>query len=92
MNNSSITLGIIGGSGLYAMEQMEVIETRVIETPFGAPSDELICGRINGTLCAFLPRHGPSDRSRAKPTGCVGLVCHASLTTMLAVGNCWKTV
>ena len=52
------TLGIIGGSGLY---QMDGIENRVevrLETPYGPPSDAIVCGTINGTRCAFIPRHG----------------------------------
>ncbi len=36
---SDIRIGVIGGSGLYQMEGMEVLEERTIETPFGEPSD-----------------------------------------------------
>jgi 5'-methylthioadenosine phosphorylase len=56
MNNSVI--GVIGGSGLYAMEGFEKNEERVLETPFGAPSDALIGGVIAGRQVWFLPRHG----------------------------------
>ncbi|MBU0545853.1 MTAP family purine nucleoside phosphorylase [Patescibacteria group bacterium] len=51
-------LGIIGGSGLYKMEGMEVLEEKAIHTPFGWPSDYLILGRIDGEEVWFLPRHG----------------------------------
>jgi 5'-methylthioadenosine phosphorylase len=51
-------IGIIGGSGLYKMEALKDIEERQIETPFGAPSDALILGTLNGTRVAFLARHG----------------------------------
>lgn len=51
-------IGIIGGSGLYSMEGFTQTEERVIETPFGAPSDALIGGEIEGKQVWFLPRHG----------------------------------
>lgn len=51
-------IGIIGGSGLYAMEGFTQTEERVIETPFGSPSDALIGGEIDGKQVWFLPRHG----------------------------------
>ena len=56
--SSDATLGIIGGSGLYKMDGIEDRIERTIETPYGAPSDTIICGTINGTQCAFIPRHG----------------------------------
>ena len=51
-------LGVIGGSGLYSMKELRVIEKVAVETPFGAPSDEVVIGELNGTRLAFLPRHG----------------------------------
>ena len=55
-------IGVIGGSGLYSMpgftEQREV----VVETPFGAPSDKLVCGTLHGVKMVFLPRHGVGHR------------------------------
>lgn len=51
-------IGIIGGSGLYAMEALKDIEEVQVETPFGAPSDALIVGSLDGTRVAFLARHG----------------------------------
>lgn len=51
-------IGIIGGSGLYSMDGFTQTEERVIETPFGAPSDALIGGEIAGRQVWFLPRHG----------------------------------
>lgn len=52
------TIGIIGGSGLYAMQGFEQSDERVIVTPFGKPSDALIGGEISGRQVWFLPRHG----------------------------------
>lgn len=55
-------LGIIGGSGLYQMEGVRVTGERVVETPFGKPSDAIMIGQINGFDVAFLPRHGKGHR------------------------------
>jgi len=51
-------LGVLGGSGLYAMEGLETLEERSIETPYGSPSDSLRIGRIGGLEVVFLARHG----------------------------------
>ena len=51
-------IGIIGGSGLYKMEALQDVEELRVDTPFGAPSDALIVGTLEGTRVAFLARHG----------------------------------
>src|SRR5277367_1294026 len=51
-------IGIIGGSGLYDIEGLEDKTWRQVETPWGTPSDALLFGRLDGTSCVFLPRHG----------------------------------
>ena len=51
-------IGIIGGSGLYDIDGLEEKEWRTVETPWGAPSDDLLFGRLHGLRCVFLPRHG----------------------------------
>jgi len=51
-------IGIIGGSGLYALEGLEDIRPVPVESPFGAPSDVILRGRLGNTELAFLPRHG----------------------------------
>jgi 5'-methylthioadenosine phosphorylase len=56
------TIGIIGGSGLYQMEGLQVIEERPIQTPFGDPSDAYVIGEIDGVRVAFLSRHGRGHR------------------------------
>ncbi|MEM7793503.1 MAG: S-methyl-5'-thioadenosine phosphorylase [Cyanobacteria bacterium P01_C01_bin.118] len=55
-------IGIIGGSGLYQMDALTDVEEVTIETPFGQPSDALICGKLDGTPVAFLARHGRGHR------------------------------
>ena len=51
-------LGVIGGSGLYQMNGLEIIEKVTVNTPFGSPSDSIIIGKLAGVKLAFLPRHG----------------------------------
>lgn len=57
-------LAIIGGSGLYDVESLENVEERWVATPYGAPSDAVIRGRMKGTdtTVLFLPRHGRGHR------------------------------
>ncbi len=56
------SIGMIGGSGLYAMEGLEIHQQRRVETPFGEPSDAYMLGEIDGTGVAFLARHGRGHR------------------------------
>jgi 5'-methylthioadenosine phosphorylase len=51
-------IGIIGGSGLYNIEGLTNTRWQKIESPWGAPSDELLIGEFEGTKVVFLPRHG----------------------------------
>jgi len=55
-------IGVIGGSGLYEMPGIQNIERVRMNTPFGEPSDELVCGDLNGMRLAFVPRHGRGHR------------------------------
>ena len=59
---SEWTIGIIGGSGLYALDALEDAQWIAVSTPWGAPSDELLIGRIEGVKFVFLPRHGRGHR------------------------------
>ncbi|MCP4180235.1 MAG: S-methyl-5'-thioadenosine phosphorylase [bacterium] len=51
-------LGIIGGSGLYNIESIKIVDKIAVETPFGNPSGDYIVGKIDDTDIIFLPRHG----------------------------------
>ena len=55
-------IGIIGGTGLYGMEGLEDVRDIELDTPYGAPSSPIRCGRIEGRTVAFLARHGPGHR------------------------------
>src|SRR5258707_6812242 len=55
-------VGVIGGSGLYQMSEIERVREVEIKTPFGKPSDRLIRGRLGNVELIFLPRHGKGHR------------------------------
>ena len=55
-------LAIIGGTGLYQMPGMEVLESRPVTTPFGIPSSDIVRGRVSGREILFLTRHGAAHR------------------------------
>jgi 5'-methylthioadenosine phosphorylase len=55
-------VGVIGGSGLYGVKDLQPIEELSLTTPFGDPSDAVLIGRWNGVTVAFLPRHGRGHR------------------------------
>ncbi len=77
-------LGVIGGSGLYAMEGFDWIEERTIETPFGSPSDSLRIGRIGDLEVVFLARHG--RHHSYTPTE---VPYHANLWALRSLGVRW---
>ncbi len=52
-----VNIGIIGGSGLYQMPELQNVREQKVETPFGEPSDAFIIGELEGVTVAFLPRH-----------------------------------
>jgi 5'-methylthioadenosine phosphorylase len=56
------TIGIIGGSGLYAMEGFGDVREVCVDTPFGKPSDSFMVGTLEGRRVAFLPRHARGHR------------------------------
>jgi 5'-methylthioadenosine phosphorylase len=55
-------VGVIGGSGLYALEGLEDVREVRLATPFGEPSDDYVLGRLGGVELVFLPRHGRGHR------------------------------
>ncbi len=59
---TSPLLAIIGGSGLYDLPGLTDTRWETVDTPWGAPSDQIFRGRLNGADLAFLPRHGRGHR------------------------------
>jgi 5'-methylthioadenosine phosphorylase len=95
-------IGIIGGSGLYEIDGIADVAWRRIDTPFGAPSDELCFGRLGDVRVVFLPRHGRGHRippgeinfranidalKRAGVTDLISLSAVGSLKPELAPGS-----
>ncbi len=92
--NGKWTIGIIGGSGLYAIDALQNPEWRTVETPFGAPSDQLLFGSIGAVDLVFLPRHGRGHRispselnARAnidalKRAGCTDIIAISSIGSL----------
>src|SRR5213595_770141 len=62
MNDQVSAIGVIGGSGLYQMEELRDVTEHKIDTPFGSPSDTLVGGKVSGRQVYFLPRHGRGHR------------------------------
>ena len=91
---SGWTIGIIGGSGLYAIDALEGARWEAIASPWGEPSDALLTGSIAGHRFVFLPRHGrghrlsPSDlNNRAnidvlKRAGCTDVVAISAVGSL----------
>jgi 5'-methylthioadenosine phosphorylase len=88
------TIGILGGSGLYEMDGLEDAQWIAVDTPWGAPSDALLAGRLHGVRFVFLPRHGRGHRlppsqvnARAnidalKRAGCTDLVAISAIGSL----------
>ncbi|MDB5720032.1 MAG: S-methyl-5-thioadenosine phosphorylase [Alphaproteobacteria bacterium] len=81
-------IGIIGGSGLYALDALEDKAWIEIDTPWGPPSDALLVGRLHGVKFVFLPRHGRGHR--VPPSGLnfranVDAMKRAGCTDLIAV-------
>jgi 5'-methylthioadenosine phosphorylase len=61
-DTSPPAIGIIGGSGLYDFDGFEGRQELEVITPYGAPSDKIVCGEYAGRRVYFLPRHGKGHR------------------------------
>ena len=62
MNQEIPAIGIIGGSGLYQMDELRDECEHKIDTPFGPPSDVIVGGKLGDRQVYFLPRHGRGHR------------------------------
>jgi 5'-methylthioadenosine phosphorylase len=85
---SEWTIGILGGSGLYGMDSLEEAQWIAVGTPWGAPSDELLVGRLHGVRFVFLPRHGRGHRippSHVNARANVDALKRAGCTDIVAV-------
>ncbi len=86
-------IGVIGGSGVYDIAGLTNTEWRRVESPFGAPSDELLFGELDGQAMVFLPRHGRGHKvppSRLNYRANIDAMKRAGVTeiiSMSAVGS-----
>ena len=62
MKERTPAIGVIGGSGLYQMEEVQDVTEHQVNTPFGSPSETLVSGTLSGRQIYFLPRHGRGHR------------------------------
>jgi 5'-methylthioadenosine phosphorylase len=88
MGQSPWTIGIIGGSGLYALDGLEDAQWIAVNSPFGEPSDALLCGRIGDVRVRFLPRHGRGhviSPSKLNARANIDILKRAGCTDILAV-------
>ncbi|MDF1769196.1 S-methyl-5'-thioadenosine phosphorylase [Maricaulis sp.] len=88
---STWTLGIIGGSGLYALDGLSDVRTETVETPWGTPSAPLTRGRLNGIELVFLPRHGAGHAippSQIPFRANIAALKMAGCTDLLSVSAC----
>jgi len=89
-NMNGWSIGIIGGSGLYDIAGLEDIERRTVDTPWGAPSDEIVTGRLGHIRIAFLPRHGRGHRispSEINARANVDALKRLGVTDVLAISS-----
>jgi 5'-methylthioadenosine phosphorylase len=85
---SDWTIGIIGGSGLYAIDALEDAQWIPIQSPWGQPSDEVLCGTIGHVRVRFLPRHGRGHRiapSTINARANIDALKRAGCTDLLAI-------
>ena len=84
------TLGIIGGSGLYAIDSLVDAEWRSVSSPWGDPSDEILFGRIGAVEVRFLPRHGRGHRippSEVNARANIDALKRSGCTDILAISS-----
>lgn len=84
-------LGIIGGSGLYALDGLEDRAETEMETPWGAPSDVLVSGRLGDVTLVFLPRHGRGHRlspAEVPYRANIAALKMAGVTDILSISAC----
>jgi 5'-methylthioadenosine phosphorylase len=84
-------IGVIGGSGVYDLDGLTGKTWRKISTPFGAPSDELLHGELNGQKMVFLPRHGRGHKRSPTDLNYRANICAlkmAGATEILSLSAC----
>ena len=86
-----MVIGIIGGSGIYEVEGLENQQWVSIDSPFGAPSDSLLIGHLNGIKMVFLPRHGrghTQSPSTINYRANIDILKRAGVTDIVSISAC----
>ena len=86
-----MVIGIIGGSGIYEVEGLENPQWVSIDSPFGAPSDSLLIGHLNGIKMVFLPRHGrghTQSPSTINYRANIDILKRAGVTDIVSISAC----
>ena len=86
-----MVIGIIGGSGIYEVEGLENPQWISIDSPFGAPSDSLLIGHLNGIKMVFLPRHGrghTQSPSTINYRANIDILKRAGVTDIVSISAC----
>ena len=84
-------IGVIGGSGIYEIDGLENTEWRSVESSFGAPSDDLLFGTLDGQHMVFLPRHGRGHKippASVNYRANIDALKRAGVTEILSVSAC----
>jgi 5'-methylthioadenosine phosphorylase len=84
-------IGVIGGSGLYDIAGLTNPTWIAVDTPFGAPSDELLVGHLDGVKVVFLPRHGRGHKYSPSDLNYRANICAlkmAGVTEILSMSAC----
>ena len=84
-------LGVLGGSGVYELEGLRGARWEQIDSPFGAPSDALLRGEIDGLEHVFLPRHGRGHRippSEINYRANIDALKRAGVTDLVSMSAC----
>ncbi|MBT5186646.1 MAG: S-methyl-5'-thioadenosine phosphorylase [Kordiimonadaceae bacterium] len=84
-------LGVIGGSGLYEIDGMENPQWISVESSFGAPSDDLLVGEVDGFKVVFLPRHGREHKispSAINYRANIDAMKRAGVTDLISISAC----
>jgi 5'-methylthioadenosine phosphorylase len=85
------TLGIIGGSGLYQLSDLESGRWEGVASSWGAPSDQVYRGRLHGVDLVFLPRHGRGHRlgpSQVNYRANIDVLKRAGCTDLISISAC----
>jgi len=84
-------IGVIGGSGVYEIDGLENPQWITIDSPFGAASDALLVGRLDGVKMVFLPRHGRGHKqspSSINYRANIDVLKRAGVTDVISVSAC----